>query len=407
MTKSLIALAFAAACGLLAFAAPAAAQVTIQGCSNATFSNNVLTCGGGTATPPVCTWPGAAVTSWTTGNTMTLTPNCTNSPTSYAWTVTGTLGGGADCATKASCSDTHPVGYSGAMTYSLVASNSAGPSAALATTVMWADGVGIPTGCTIAPSTQNFGSAGNAAITPLVVSCSGGAPVTTWVWSKTGTCGGTAVSSTATQTDSAPANTGTSQTTCTYKATVSNGAGTVATPPTATVNVAGVSVGLQACSGSGLTGGTNNTLFENPIPWTADSGNNNATSALTHGPMGPGKAYVGVVNVPAGLPLNATNVGTIDVHEYGPAPFSRWVTISKTPCDFQTNVTGNIYAQYSSNNVIRFTIGPNSLGYIPMMPGETWYVNVRPVNPTKLPSLGCGTGYCDFAVSMHAPPGTF
>jgi hypothetical protein len=81
------------------------------------------------------------------------------------------------------------------------------------------------------------------------------------------------------------------------------------------------------------------------------------------------------------------------------------VTISKTPCDFQTNVTDNIYAQYSSTNVFWFTYGPNALGYIAMMPGDTWYVNVRVQDPTKL-SGGCGTGSCDFAVSMHKPPGT-
>src|SRR5664279_3905433 len=150
-----------------------AQTVTINGCTNASWSPSTLTlvCGA-VSNPPVCSFSPAAPTTYTVGNQLTLNASCTNSPT-YAWSATvGVLGTG-NCNSAATCTDTQ--GSATNVTYHLVASNGSG-TATLDAPVQWIVGTGPPTGCTISPSAQSMGSSGGA-INTMTVSCSGGAPL--------------------------------------------------------------------------------------------------------------------------------------------------------------------------------------------------------------------------------------
>ena len=137
----------------------------------------------------------------------------------------------------------------------------------------------------------------------MTVSCSGGAPATTWLWSTNGGAGCNAnfvASTTATQTDTLPGNTTASAASCTYKVDVSNATGHVVTMPTATVTVAGTgSTPPIACQPGGATPANVTTdltkTIVQPLDWNQSA--INATSA-----MKAGVAWVGVLTVPANVP---------------------------------------------------------------------------------------------------------
>ncbi len=219
------------------------------------------------------------------------------------------------------------------------------------------------------------------------------------------------MSSTATQTDNIPANTLTSSLSCTYTANVSNGSGSASPSPTATVTVNGTSSAIDCkatAQGPPHGAGVTSTTTTMQIPWVVDSGNTLLTGHTPWLSEHSGMAVVGVIQVPAGAP-QSSNIGRIDVHEYGSGPVYRLVTVSKTPCLWGTQGDGTTFTGYQLDPNFYFTVGPNSSGYIPMMPGETWYVNIVMQNPTKTPPQGdtCKTADpCNFVIEFWKPNGS-
>ena len=407
MTKSLIALAFACVCGMLAVAVPEVARsqsVTITGCTSPSFNTQTLTltCGGGGGSgPPSCTISGS--TNGTTGVVDNLTAVCNPTASSWSWTG-GSCAGGTGSTCAANEASTGVVGYT------VTGTNGSGAGSPSATfNVTWFSTGGPPQGCAITPATQSMGSAGGT-ITPLVVNCAGGAPLTSFVWTATGAgCNANfSGSSNKTQNDTLPANTSTSQAaTCTYKATVDNGSGTPQAP-TATVTVAAKTSSIDCKSspqGSAL-GITGNTTTYN-VPWVTDSGNADYTGNGTIPPQKPGMAFVGVIKVPAGAPTGNT-YGQIDLHEYIDTPHYRLVTISQTPCSWGTVGDGTTFTQFGIGPRFYFTVGGNATGYASMAPGSTWYVNVVMQDPAKVPPKGnqCGTTTCNMVLEFWKPNGT-
>jgi len=405
MTKSLIALAFACVCGMLLVATPEVAQsqnVTISGCSNPSFNPNtfVLTCGGGGSGPPSCSISGNA--NGTTGANDVLTANCSPAATSYAWT-------GGSCASQTGQTCTANESSTGQVAYTVTGANASGTgSASSAFNVTWYSTTGAPQGCAITPATQSMGSAGGA-INKLTVACAGGAPLTTFTWTASGTCNPSFVPSTTNQqNDNLPANTSTTQAaTCTYKATVDNGSGSPQAP-TATASVAAKTTAIDCKSSPqgaalGITGST--TTYN--VPWVVDSGNADYTGNGTVPPEKPGMAYVGVIKVPAGAPTG-NNTGRMDLHEYIDTPHYRLVTLSQTPCSWGTVGDGLTFTQFGLDPNFYFTVGGSLAGYASMQPGSTWYVNVVMQDPAKIPPKGnqCGSTTCNMVLEFWKPNGT-
>ncbi len=406
MTKSLIALAFACVCGMLAVAVPEVAQsqsVTIQGCSSPTFNTQtlVLSCGGVTSGPPSCTISGNA--NGTVGVANPLTANCSPAATSWSWT-----GGSCAGVTTSTCNANE--GSTGTVTYTVTGTNAQGPGGASpGFQVQWLSTSGPPQGCVITPASQSMGSSGGA-ISQLKVSCAGGAPLTTFAWTATGGgCNANFVPSTTNkQDDTVPSNPSSTQAaTCTYKATVDNGSGTPQAP-TATVTIAAKTTSLDCKSSPqgaalGITGST--TTYN--VPWVTDSGNTDYTGNGTLPPQKAGMAFVGVIKVPAGAPTG-TNIGRIDTHEYIDTTKYRLVTVSQTPCSWGKPGDGTTFTQFGTNPNFYFTVGPNSGGYVPMQPGSTWYVNIVMQDPSKIPPKGntCGTLTCNMVLEFWKPNGT-
>ena len=178
---------------------------------------------------------------------------------------------------------------------------------------------------------------------------------------------------------------------------MSNASGHAAPIPQATVNVAGVSVGLAGVHGSGpYRRDPATTMFENPIPWVTDSGNSNNTSNVHAWADGQRARRTLASSTFRRAPRSACDrlrrhprVRLHDVQAVGDGSRRRRAT-SRRPA------VGNSSTRcMATTTVFQFTYGvEHCLVYISMAPGSTWYVNVRVQNPAKL-SGGCGTDYCD------------
>jgi len=391
MTKSLIALAFAALSGMLLVATPDVAQgqsLTITGftCTGGwTFSGTTLTCGGGSG-PTSCTISGNV--NGTTSVVDTLTANCSPAATQWSWT-------GGSCAGVITQTCAANEGATGPVTYTVTGTGAGGTAGASpGYVVQWYSTTGAPQGCAISPATQSMGSSGGP-IGKLTVACAGGAPLTSFVWSVSGTCNPSFVPSGAsTQNDSLPANASTTTAaTCTYKATVDNGSGTPQAP-TATVTVA-AAAGTIDCM---LGGVPNKTLVQN-IPWVTDSGITPTGSAYGLPDLRTGWAYVGVIKVPANANPSATAIGRADVFEYGDNAHRRWVTLSPSACTWV--VPGPVGTAYQNEPTVRFTVGPNTnMSYMQLTPGQTYYLNIKMVDPYSGGGQ-CGSGTCNLNVEFH------
>ncbi len=350
---------------------------------------------------PVCTFTPAPPATVTLGSTVTLEATCTNGPTSYAWSTTqGKLGTGA-CNSGATCSDEQATPTT--VTYSLTASNGQ-PSAPISATVDWVAGTGAPSSCAITAVPTSLPI--NGGPVSLSVACGGGAPLTTFAWSATGSgCSSTFGNpTTPIATDTLPPNSGTSATGCTYTATVGNGTAPTAAP-SLLVPVAAPPTVID-CKAAGVLGITGPTIVYD-VPWVVDSGNADHTGNGTIPDMQPGMAWVGVVHVPPTAPANPSNTGRMDIHEYPDAPYMRWVTVTTTPCTWGQPGDGSA-TLFNLGPSFLFTIGPNSLGsaVLQFVAGGTYYVNLRMQKPTNPTGNTCGGTTCNFVLEFFKPNGT-
>jgi hypothetical protein len=112
----------------LNYNSPACASLTISG----TPPTQTVTCvpaGGGGAGTPVCT-PTANPAAPTLGQSTTISPNCTNQPTSYLWAGGACLG-----LTTATCKVSKLKAVT--VTYSVTATNAAGAGTPAQISVTW------------------------------------------------------------------------------------------------------------------------------------------------------------------------------------------------------------------------------------------------------------------------------
>ncbi len=411
--------------------------------------------GGGTTSQPVCTIT-ADKSSPPVGSTVTFTASCTNSPQSYGWT--GCTGLSTTCtATSAT---------PGSKSYQLSASNSAGNGPPASITVSWvqagpptctlassqsapllnttitltatcsgATGNYVWTGCTSTTATCQTTSANAGAVTySMTVDNSQGTSVpatkqVTWTTpppppTVVPTCSvsasnaspfvGQAITLTANcdqQTQSyvwtgcSPA---TNPSQCSASATVVGNA---------TYTVKGHNVVGDSAVASTVVNWLQSTAPTDFCPNYAASGSKiiNGTGPPWHlagytypsdyGGNFPDKAIVVLpVTVPGSPTSYANSVFQAAALEYQSTATMRWVSLSRSRCDFRAvdpaNITGpasmtdDSYGYLPSQGVAA-RVGSNEV----MKPGETWYINVYN-HSGRYPT--CKSG-CNFAVTYLWP----
>lgn len=394
--------------------------------------------GGGNATIPVCNLYASNNTPQINTN-VTLSASCSGNPTSYAWT---------NCASNgAACSDTQA--KAGSVTYTVVASNSAGNSAPATAQVTWQNPA--PPSCTLSAS-NNTPMAGTTVT--LTANCNG-AP-TSYVWtncaSSAGTCSasnanagaivysvagvngsgaGTAATTTVTwqprptsppscsvsadnsspytgQTITLTANcsnspTGYTWTNCasstsTCLATSFN-AGTQsysvqATNVVGTSAAASVSVQWQQSSAPPDFCGNYQDVVRTAVPW----GSSPTIYTKDFGPLKAGGIAVVAIVIPSSI--SAAAWGRLQWAEYVDPRGDRQVTLSRSPCDFRgtdpSGVNGPLVVTGGVSGDVYWNLGAARFGYPEghVSAGQTYYVNLRQTN-------GCGSsGVCNMVLGL-------
>lgn len=92
------------------------------------------------------------------------------------------------------------------------------------------------------------------------------------------------------------------------------------------------------------------------------------------------------ITVPAGLP--SSTWGSVTIGEFDGPPTYRQLTLSKSPCDFRSqvdpnNVNGPMAFTGGNSTTVYFTLGTPSAGYPEgaVKAGETFYINARNWDP--------------------------
>ena len=138
-------------------------------------------------------------------------------------------------------------------------------------------------------------------------------------------------------------------------------------------------------------------------------------TTITTAPLGGFTAegvFLGTIQVPAGA-TPGPNTGAVTVAEYQGPPTSRVVTLSTLPCDFRGLSTGFPTDPTGANNPIAWASGGTAsayfavgaaIGKIPgLVPGKTYYVNVRNYS-VDLMALSCvAMTKCDAIVALNPP----
>jgi len=296
------------------------------------------------------------------GETVTLTASCSGSPTSYQWTGCAAVG--------AQCTAAQTV--AGAKTYSVIATNAAGPGAQANATVNWqAPPTSVPV-CTV--SASNTSPFTGTAIT-LTASCNNSPSSYTW--------------------------TGCSSASATCVAT-SNSAGSV-TYGVSAANVVGnsaaatVAVNWQQSTAPPDFCSAYNDVVRIGAPWAGGP-----TYPTDYGgAFRANEVLVISITVPASAANAANKLFSASVTEYGGSPTFRDMRLSRSPCDFSravdpTGANGPISAGYNGQTVaVSGTVGVN------MQAGQTYYISVR--NWSALSGATCKSSTCNLLVGYQWP----
>lgn len=82
--------------------------------------------------------------------------------------------------------------------------------------------------------------------------------------------------------------------------------------------------------------------------------------------------------------LGKSPYSNISGGEWSSPPANRTYTLSKTPCDFGQGVGVGKFPRTSSSVSVDFSVGkPNTFGGPVLMPGETYYLNIKNTAPVQ------------------------
>lgn len=318
------------------------------------------------SSPPSCNL-NASDANPVVGTQVALTTSCTGSPTSFSW---------SNCSsTRGSCLATSSA--TGAVTYTVVASNAFGSSAPSSVTVSWRPPP-PPPACTINVTAASDPPVAGAFVL-LEAVCSNGP--TAYAWTN---CDSTTSRCTATSASAGAQ---------TYSVVASNLGGS-SPPASVTLNwVAAPPSGPDFC-------GSYPSVLLSSVGWldTAVYSSNYTTP--------PGFAGNGVwairVKVPSGA--TATRTGRVAVAEFNGPPTDREVTVSRFACDFRavdpSGGSGPLGFADGSSVTLGLALGASSAGIAGLTPGVSYYINIR---NRRNGQLTCNQDRCDALMDLRIP----
>jgi hypothetical protein len=378
---------------------------------------------------PVCTLTPSATTP-TVGQTIVLTASCTGTPSSYAWT------GCVITTNTNTCTATATVG--GMVTYGVSATNLQGTGAAATTQVDWKGSSGPLPICTVTAPTlvPNAGSS-------LVLSASCSQTPTRYDWYECSYLIQAAC-------NKIPKCSSTSQT-----CAISNAFGGFAHYAVSGVNGNGVGpkAGIDVeWKGTGSptppptptpTPPPTPTPTPTPTPPTPTppvpppSSNSCAQYSTVNfldvpwgsqavsrgnGEFHSNGVLVAQFTVPLGFASSNGSKGKIQHAEFGDSPTYRQASLSTMPCDFrgaavvatdkyQFSLTGGgaslpLYWSFGNTGYIEFTVTGTAFNTTQLVPGQTYYYNVRNYSPDLNNGAGgnsCSGGVCNVIISINTP----
>ncbi len=318
---------------------------------------------------PTCTLT-PSTTSPVINTALTLTANCTQSPTSFTWT-------GCTSTTNSCTVSSQTLG---AASYGVTATNTTGTSPAATTAVTWvssAPTVVAPSGCAITPSTSSLPVGGGTV--NLAVSCTGGSAPTNFAWSGGGL------------TQTGPSNQASANITATttFSVTASNSAGPAAAASTTVAVSTGTGGGgAISCAAQGYA--TTRTIN---LGWASTLGNVTAVTSSVGG-FGANTAMVVTFTTPA---VGNARVGNITTYEYGDPPTYRTIVLSTAPCGGGT-VLGTTEG---TTTPLYFTVGGALFGYPTLQTSTMYYLTI--VNRQN--GLEQCFGSCNAKIELSKPKG--
>jgi hypothetical protein len=338
-----------------------AGAVTYQVVASNTVGNGApatVTVNWGLPAPPSCTLS-ASDTNPTQGGSITLTANCSGSPTNYTWT---------NCASSSStCTATNA--NAGIVVYTVAGVNAAGSGNTASVNVNWQPRPTSPPVCTV---TTSNGSPFTGMNVTLTANCSNSP--TSYQWTN-------CVSSTSTciATSNVPG-------TQTYTVAATNVVGT-STPASVNVSWQQSITPPDFCS-------QYRDVVQTVVPW----GSSPTIYTKDFGPLKSGGIAVVAVVVPSTIKPGAW--GRLQWAEYIDPRGNRQVTLSRSPCDFRgmdpSGQNGPLVSTGGVSGDIYWNLGNPRPGFPEghVVAGQTYYVNLRQTN-------GCGqSGRCDMVLGL-------
>jgi hypothetical protein len=101
------------------------------------------------------------------------------------------------------------------------------------------------------------------------------------------------------------------------------------------------------------------------------------------------------------------NIGTVNVAEYQGPPTARWLTLSRSPCDFRdvdpTGANGPLGVGYGTTAAVQFTVAGTVAGVPRLVPGTPYYVNVRNYDFNRMGTSCLPGPTCDAVIAVNPP----
>jgi hypothetical protein len=341
----------------------------------------------------------------TTAQNTSLTATCTPTAAGYLWAlVTGPFSDPTCLApstpTLATTAIVRPTGIVAGQTRSCVYSvtaNSASLSGQSMVTVTWSDAPPAPPVCTPTAVTLPSPMTSAGGSVNLNAGCVPSSGVT-YTWTRTAPTAGAPTNPTsATPSDALPANPGVSGISYTYQVVACTSPTTCDTKSISVI-VPGTAIGVD-CTSAGFT----KTILVD-VPWGAPG------SIITYRTQdAPFNGFTGTTalvirfTAPAGAPATSS-YGHITSAEYVDPPTARTAVLSTNACDFTNTIGSPYYAQYGSTIDLSLRVGGVPVyAYhdLRMVPGTTYYLNVKNYNAVGSPT--CSAGTCNMIINWQQP----
>jgi hypothetical protein len=165
--------------------------------------------------------------------------------------------------------------------------------------------------------------------------------------------------------------------------------------PAGTTGGGGGGTGPVSCSGF------TKTLYID-LPWKSTDASTRLLTA-NYGGFNAKDALVVKLSPPGGT-ASSTN-GSVSMAEYINPRYTRYSTISTTPCDWSKPNDSTLYKS-GSTLTYKLQVGGAQQAYITyLMPGVYYYLNVRNTDANGVQTCPVGSS-CNMYLDFYKPPGT-